>query len=52
VPIAEDVGLDEDFVAERALDRVAAALDLRPRRLDDGARRRRPDFFARLIQSA
>jgi len=51
VAVGEDIRLDQHLVAERALDRVAPAVDLRPDRLDDDARRRRPDFFARLIQA-
>ena len=51
VAVGEDIGLNDDLVADGALDRIAAAVDLRPDRLDDGARRRRQDFFARLIQA-
>jgi hypothetical protein len=51
VAVGEDIGLDHDLVAEGALDGVAPAVDLRPDRLDDGARRRRQDLFARLIQA-
>jgi hypothetical protein len=51
MPVGEDVGLDEHLVANGALYRIAAAVDLRPDRLDDDTRRRRPDFFARLIQA-
>jgi hypothetical protein len=51
VAVREDIGLDHDLVAEGALDGVAPAVDLRPDRLDDGARRRRQDLFARLIQA-
>jgi hypothetical protein len=51
VPIGKNVGLDQDLVADGALDRIAPAVDLRPDRLDDDARRRRPDLFARLIQA-
>ena len=51
VAVGEDIGLDDDLVADGALDRIAAAVDLRPDRLDDGTRRRRQDFFARLIQA-
>jgi hypothetical protein len=48
--IGENVRLDHHLVADGALDRIAPAIDLRPDRLDDGARRRQ-DFFARLIQA-
>jgi hypothetical protein len=51
MPVGEDVGLDEHLVANGALYGIAAAVDLRPDRLDDDTRRRRPDFFARLIQA-
>jgi hypothetical protein len=49
--IGEDVRLDHHLVADGALDRIAPSVDLRPDRLDDGARRRRRYFFARLIQA-
>jgi hypothetical protein len=51
VPVSEHVRLDENLVADGALDRVAAAVDLGPDRLDDDARRRRLDLVARLIQA-
>ena len=51
VAVGEYIGLDEHLVANGALYRIAAAVDLRPDRLDDDTRRRRPDFFARLIQA-
>jgi hypothetical protein len=51
VPVGEDVRLDHNLVADGALDGIAAAVDLRPDRLDDGARRRGPDLFARFIQA-
>jgi hypothetical protein len=49
--VGKNIGLDHDLVADGALDGVAAAVDLRPHRFDDDARRRRPDFVARLIQA-
>jgi len=51
VAVGEDIGLNYDLVADGALDRIAAAVDLGPDRLDDGTRGRRQDFFARLIQA-
>jgi hypothetical protein len=51
VSIGEHVDVDFDLVADRALRRIAAAIDLRTDRFDDDARRRRLDFFARLIQA-
>jgi hypothetical protein len=51
VAVGEDIGLDHDLFADGALDEVAPAVDLRPDRLDDGARWRRQDFFARFIQA-
>ena len=50
--VGEHVGLDLDLFADHALDRIAAAVDLRADRLDDDARRRlqflaRLQFFAR-----
>jgi len=51
MPVGEDIGLDEHLVANGALYRITAAVDLRSDRLDDDTRRRRPDFFARLIQA-
>jgi len=37
VPVAEDVGLDDDGLADRGLRRVAPAVDLRPDPFDDRA---------------
>jgi hypothetical protein len=51
VPVRKNIGLDDDLVADGALRRIAAAIDLRPHRFDDDARRRRLDLFARLIQA-
>jgi hypothetical protein len=51
MPIREHVDVDLDLLADHALDRVAAAVDLRADRLDDDARRRRLQFFAGLIQA-
>jgi len=39
VPVGEDVGLDQHFVADGALDRIAPAVDLGTDRLDDDALR-------------
>jgi hypothetical protein len=49
--IGENVGLDQHLVADRALDRIAPAVDRGPDRLDDRARRRRLYLFTRLIQA-
>jgi hypothetical protein len=56
MPIGEHVDVDLDLFSDHALDRVAAALDLRTDRLDDDAGRRlqflaRLQFFARIIQA-
>jgi hypothetical protein len=51
MPICKDVSLDHYLVADGALDRVAAAVDLGPHRFDDDARGRRADFVARFIQA-
>jgi hypothetical protein len=39
VPVGEDVRLDDDFIADGALDGIAPAVDLWQDRLDDDARR-------------
>ena len=46
-----DIRLDEDFVAEGALRRVAAAVDFRADRFDDRPRRRGFRFLCRLRQA-
>jgi hypothetical protein len=51
VAVGEDVGLDEHLVAHGALHGIAPPVHLGADRLDDDARGRRPDFFARLIQA-
>jgi hypothetical protein len=51
VSIGEHVGLDQHLVADRALDGIAPAVDRRPDRLDDRARRRGLYLFTRLIQA-
>jgi len=38
--VGEHVRLDDDVVPDRALDRIAAAIDLRTDAFDDDARRR------------
>jgi len=40
VAVGEGVALDQHLLAERALDGIAAAVDLGANRLDDDARRR------------
>jgi hypothetical protein len=40
VPVGEGIALDDDLLAHGALDRIAAAVDLRADRFDDDARRR------------
>jgi hypothetical protein len=47
VPVGEHVGLDQDLVAQGALDRVAAAVDLGTQRLDDDPGRR--EFFLGVV---
>ncbi len=39
VPVGEHVGLDGDFLADDALHRIAAPVDLGPDRFDNGAGR-------------
>jgi hypothetical protein len=51
MPVREDIGMHLDPFAEHALDRIAAPVHLRADRLDDDARGRRLQFFARLIQA-
>ena len=49
--VSKDIRLDEDFVAEGALHRIAAAVDLRADRFDDRPGRRGLRFLFRLRQA-
>ena len=49
--IGKNVGLDEHLLADHALRRIAAAVDLRADRLDDRAGRGRLAVRCRLMQA-
>ena len=51
MPVRKNVGLDQDLVAEDALRRIAAAVDLRADRFDDRPGRRGFRFLCRLRQA-